>query len=452
MWATVILCIIQISLGAAFYLLTSNWLLGQLDRTLATTATQVAETLQGADFIDDGRLNFQFRDVDDPVNAFLEERLFFIRVIDQLQGEILVSSAGYDVDISPNARAVRTSYETLLLRDTTTTMRVYTLPLEEKALALQVGGSMIEVSATQAQIRRMIAAALLLTVILGVGSGLFLANRALIPIKAITRTAQQISEHDLTQRITRTLSDDELGQLARTFNTMLDRIEQAFQHQQRFTADAAHELRTPLSIMQTGIDVVLSQDRSPTQYRAALESVHEEVQRLTSLTVGLLTLARADSHTLTLHHTAMDFSILANTVVDQVTAIAEHKNITLLREIAPYIWLQADEDRMIQLTLNLIENAVKYTPNGGCVTVTLAQTSSQVCFTVADTGSGIAPEHLPHIFDRFYRMDRSRSRDQGGFGLGLAIVQQIVHLHGGEITVASEVGVGTQFLVRLPTS
>ncbi|MBC7872002.1 MAG: hypothetical protein H7Y09_14245, partial [Chitinophagaceae bacterium] len=148
LWATAILCCIQLALGAAFYLLTSNWLLGQLDRTLATTATQVAETLQGADFIDDGQLNFQFRDPDDPVNAFLEERLFFIRVIDQLQSEILVSSAGYDVDISPNARAVRTSYETLMLRDTTTAMRVYTLPLEEKPLALQVGGSMTEVNAT----------------------------------------------------------------------------------------------------------------------------------------------------------------------------------------------------------------------------------------------------------------------------------------------------------------
>jgi signal transduction histidine kinase len=166
----------------------------------------------------------------------------------------------------------------------------------------------------------------------------------------------------------------------------------------------------------------------------------------------LLTLARADAHTLTSHRTVMDFSMLANTVIDQVISIAEQKNITLQREIAGKICLEADEDRMIQLALNLIENAVKYTPEGGIVTVTAAQIHHQVCFTVADTGPGIAPEHLSHIFDRFYRMDRSRSRDQGGFGLGLAIAQQIAQLHGGEITVASQVGIGTQFSVTLPTS
>lgn len=452
LWVTAILCCIQLVLGVAFYLLTSNWLLGQLDGTLANTATQVAVTLQDADFIDDGRVNVQFRDPDDPANAFLQEQRFFIRVINQRQAQILETSMTYSVEISPQARTATPGYETLLLRDINILMRVYTLPLEENPLALQVGVSLDEVNATQTQIVRMIAIAMLITIMLGTGSGLFLADRALIPIQAITRTARQITERDLTQRITLNLIDDELGQLARTFNTMLDRIELAFQHQQRFTADAAHELRTPLSIIRTGIDVVLSQERSPTQYRATLESIQEEVERLTSLTIGLLTLARADSQTLTLNRRSIDLSLLVNTVLDQVRHVAEQKGLTIQREITPHLWLQADEDRLIQLALNLIENAVKYTPEGGLITATLLHIGSMAHLTIADTGSGIPPEYLTQIFDRFYRIDRSRNRDQGGFGLGLAIVQQIVQLHGGDITVSSQIGIGTQFTVTLPTS
>lgn len=204
--------------------------------------------------------------------------------------------------------------------------------------------------------------------------------------------------------------------------------------------------------MQTGIDVVLSQARDAAQYRAALEAVQEEAQRLTSLTVGLLTLARADSHTLTLNREVTDLSLLINTVIDQVTAVAEQKQITIQREIVPCLALNMDEGRIIQLALNLIENAVKYTPEGGAVTVIVVQTGDTVSLSVADTGPGIPPEYLPRVFDRFYRTDRSRSRDQGGVGLGLAIAQHIAQLHGGEINVWSQVGVGTRFTVTLPVS
>ncbi len=445
-----ILCCIQVVLGGAFYILISNWLLGQSDSTLSATAAQVSATLQGADLIDDGLLKFQFNDPDEPTDAFLQERKFFIRLINRRTGQIVESSASYEVAVSSQALLPSASYETL--RSAGTSMRVYSYPFDEGDYSLQVGVSLEEVNATQAQIMRLTALAVLISIVLGGGTGLFLANRALVPIQAITRTAQQISERDLSKRITRPLVDDELGQLAQTFNTMLDRVEGAFQRQQHFTADAAHELRTPLSIMQTGIDVVLSQARDAAQYRAALEAVQEEAQRLTSLTVGLLTLARADSHTLTLNREVTDLSLLINTVIDQVTAVAEQKQITIQREIVPCLALNMDEGRIIQLALNLIENAVKYTPEGGAVTVIVSQTGDTVSLSVADTGPGIPPEYLPRIFDRFYRTDRSRSRDQGGVGLGLAIAQHIAQLHGGEINVWSQVGVGTRFTVTLPVS
>jgi len=446
----VILCCIQVVLGGAFYILISNWLLGQSDSTLSATAAQVSATLQGADLIDDGLLKFQFNDPDEPTDAFLQERKFFIRLINRRTGQIVESSASYEVAVSSQALLPSASYETL--RSAGTSMRVYSYPFDEGDYSLQVGVSLEEVNATQAQIMRLTALAVLISIVLGGGTGLFLANRALVPIQAITRTAQQISERDLSKRITRPLVDDELGQLAQTFNTMLDRVEGAFQRQQHFTADAAHELRTPLSIMQTGIDVVLSQARDAAQYRAALEAVQEEAQRLTSLTVGLLTLARADSHTLTLNREVTDLSLLINTVIDQVTAVAEQKQITIQREIVPCLALNMDEGRIIQLALNLIENAVKYTPEGGAVTVIVVQTGDTVSLSVADTGPGIPPEYLPRVFDRFYRTDRSRSRDQGGVGLGLAIAQHIAQLHGGEINVWSQVGVGTRFTVTLPVS
>lgn len=445
-----ILCCIQVVLGGAFYILISNWLLGQSDSTLSATAAQVSATLQGADLIDDGLLKFQFNDPDEPTDAFLQERKFFIRLINRRTGQIVESSASYEVAVSSQALLPSASYETL--RSAGTSMRVYSYPFDEGDYSLQVGVSLEEVNATQAQIMRLTALAVLISIVLGGGTGLFLANRALVPIQAITRTAQQISERDLSKRITRPLVDDELGQLAQTFNTMLDRVEGAFQRQQHFTADAAHELRTPLSIMQTGIDVVLSQARDAAQYRAALEAVQEEAQRLTSLTVGLLTLARADSHTLTLNREVTDLSLLINTVIDQVTAVAEQKQITIQREIVPCLALNMDEGRIIQLALNLIENAVKYTPEGGAVTVIVVQTGDTVSLSVADTGPGIPPEYLPRVFDRFYRTDRSRSRDQGGVGLGLAIAQHIAQLHGGEINVWSQVGVGTRFTVTLPVS
>ena len=435
-------------MSAAFYGITSLWLHQQVDESLLTTATQVAAALDDGEPLEAEDLRFPLGN--EATAALLRQRQFFIRVIDLDTGEILGESAFHDLPVT--ARKGGVGFETLAAPSGGDSLiRVYTLPLESSPpFALQVGQSLDEVHQTQSQILRLLLVMLVATALLASASGWFLANRALKPVNAITRTAREIGEKDLSRRIAMNLPNDELGRLAQTFNGMLDRIEGAFQRQRQFTADAAHELRTPLSIMQTGIDVVLSQERSPAQYRAALESVQEEVQRLTTLTVNLLTLARADAHTLTLKRQHMDLSILVNTVLDQLAPLAEQQNVTIQRHIAPQLPLYADEDRLIQLALNVIENGIKYTPAGGCITVTVAQDAGQARFSVADTGPGIPPAHLPHIFDRFYRLDRSRNREQGGFGLGLAIAQHIVHLHGGEITVNSQVGVGTQFTVTLP--
>ncbi len=440
--AALLLCLIQLVLSAAFYTFTSDWLLNQVDQSLMTTAAQVAAAL------DDGEPmeaeDFQFGAGSE---AFLRERRFFIRVIDRGTGNILDTSDSGDVRVTAQARNGSAGFETV-----DSLIRVYTLPLRNSQLALQVGQSLDEVQQTQAQILRLLALMLLATALLALASGWFLAHRALIPVNAITHTARDIGEKDLSRRIVMALPDDELGLLAQTFNGMLDRIEGAFGRQRQFTADAAHELRTPLSIMQTGLEVVLAQERSAKDYRVTLENMHEEVLRLGQLTTHLLLLARADAHTLGIEPRRVDMSLLLNTVADQVAVTGEQRDITIRRDLPPHISLTADEDRLIQLALNLLENAVKYTPAGGSITVKLAESNGHVCFSVADTGVGIAPQHLPHIFDRFYRIDGARSREVGGFGLGLAIAQHIVHLHRGDIKVDSQMGVGTQFTVTLPTS
>ncbi len=449
MLAALLLCLIQFVLSAAFYSFTSNWLLTQLDQSLLTTAAQVAAAL------DDGEpMETEDFQLGAGSAAFLRERRFFIRVIGRDMGVILDTSTSDDLPVTTQARRGSAGFETLDAPSKAGSLiRVYTLPLENsQQLALQIGQSLDEVHQTQAQILRLLILMLGATALLALASGWFLAHRALIPVNAITRTARDIGEKDLSRRIVMPLPNDELGQLAQTFNGMLDRIEGAFQRQRQFTADAAHELRTPLSIMQTGLDVVLSQERTANHYRTALENMHEEVLRLSQLTTHLLTLARADAHTRTIEQRPVDLSLLLTTVADQVAVAAEQKQIAIQRDIPPSISIEADEDRLIQLALNLLENAVKYTPTGGSITVKLAQSSGQVFFSVVDTGVGISPQQLPHIFDRFYRVDRARSREQGGFGLGLAIAQQIAHLHGGEINVTSQVGVGTQFTVTLPAS
>jgi heavy metal sensor kinase len=453
--AALLLCFIQLVLSAAFYTFTSSWLLNQIDQNLLTTATQVAASIQGDNEpLENDDLEFEFVGDSEVTTAFLQEQHFFIRAIELNTGEILNSNATYDLNVTTQALNGDAGYETLALSaENNLLIRVYTLPLvDSPPYALQVGQSLDTVHQTQAQILRLLTVMVIATGVLALGSGWFLAHRALLPVSAITRTAREIGGKDLSQRIVMNLPDDELGQLAQTFNGMLDRIEAAFQRQRQFTADAAHELRTPLSIMQTGLDVVLSQSRSADEYHSTLENIHEEVLRLSQLTTHLLMLARVDAHTLTIEPHPIDLSLLLNTVTEQISIAAEQKQITLHCDIPAHMIIHADEDRLIQLTLNLLENAVKYTPIGGSITVKLSQSNHQVCFSIADTGMGIAPQHLTHIFDRFYRIDRARNRQQGGVGLGLAIAQQIVQLHHGSIHVVSQVGSGSEFTVTLPIS
>jgi heavy metal sensor kinase len=280
--------------------------------------------------------------------------------------------------------------------------------------------------------------------------GVFLAGRALSPVDRLTQMARRISAEDLGKRLDLQLPDDEVGRLARTFDEMIARLDEAFARQRQFTADASHELRTPLTAMKGQVEVALSKPRDVAAYQQVLQAVNEDVDRMIRLVGSLLTLARADAGQLPLARESIDVRSLVASAVEQVRPLAEERRIALNTEPGSQLHVAVDEDLMLQLLLNLLDNAIKYTPTGGQVTLDWDAKNGQVELSVHDTGPGIGSEDLPHVFDRFYRVDKARSRAEGGAGLGLAISRWIAQAHRGDIVVRSTPGQGATFTVRLP--
>jgi heavy metal sensor kinase len=289
-----------------------------------------------------------------------------------------------------------------------------------------------------------------LTLLVTVAGGYFLARRVLAPVHHMTQAANQIRADRLSQRIVVDNPDDELGALARTLNGMLDRLERSFAEMQRFTADAAHELRTPLAVIRNEAEVALRMPRTSEEYSHVLENLLEETNRLSDMADQLLFLCRQDAG---LHPTVREvvaLDALLREVVGNMQLVAEEKGVALSLEDNPPCQLLGDGRQLRRVFYNLLDNALKYTGRGGRVTVRSRQAEGAVVVTVRDTGVGIPAEHLPRIFDRFYRADPSRMRDGSGVGLGLSICQSIVRALGGSITVESIVAKGTTVRVMLP--
>ena len=278
----------------------------------------------------------------------------------------------------------------------------------------------------------------------------FLASRALGPIDRITRTAQRIGGQDLSERLHLSPSSDEVGRLAATFDQMLDRLQGAFQRERQFTADASHELRTPLAMLAGHAELALERTRRPAEYRQALHDIVDDAARLRQLLSELLMLARAEGGREDIPQEPVALNELALDVVEAMTPLAEAHNVTLGLGEVQAATILGDQTRLNQLLINLVDNAIKYTPAGGHIQVAVPGGGGWTRLTVADTGLGIPAEHLPHVFERFYRVDAARARAEGGSGLGLSIADWIARAHGGRIEVASTVGVGTTFTVWLP--
>ena len=298
-------------------------------------------------------------------------------------------------------------------------------------------------------LERVLAALLAGGAVVTVGAGLagyFLARRALAPIDVITRTARRISAQDLSARLNLSGAEDEVGRLASTFDDMLERLDDSFKRERRFTTDASHELRTPLAAMEAILGVIRSEPREPAEYEQALDDLAEETARLRALADDLLQLARG-AQSVPRESAPIDISMLVEDVVEALRPLAEVKGLSLECRVDPGLEVAGDSDSLIRVFFNLLDNAIKFTEHGGITVSVCARAGADVMVEVADTGIGIAADRLPSIFERFYRADPSRSAP--GTGLGLALARQIIENHGGTLAASSTEGQGSKFTVTL---
>jgi heavy metal sensor kinase len=286
-------------------------------------------------------------------------------------------------------------------------------------------------------------------VLAGVG-GYVLARRALTPIDQLASEARRITAERLHERLSVSNQHDEIGRLAAVINDTFARLESSFEQLRRFTADASHELRTPLSVIRGIGEAGLAQTRTPAEYKEAMGSMLEEVDRLTNLVDSLLRLSHGDAGTVRLRREAVDLGELTREVVASLGILAEERNQRLAVDLAAGVSVSADRLVLRESITNVTDNAIKYSPHGSTIDIRVRPQGGDAVLSVADQGPGVAPEHRVRIFDRFFRLDEARSRDSGGTGLGLAIAKWAVEVNGGRISVEAGVDGGSVFCIVLP--
>ena len=332
-------------------------------------------------------------------------------------------------------------------------VRVMTEPLLVDGKHFLVRAAVKEVGARR-QVRSLWLQLALISVtvlLLGGMGGILLAHRLLGPLARMADDARRITAEQLHERLKAAAAGEEMDQLRDAFNATLARLERSFDQLRRFTADASHEIRTPLTALRSVGEVALQGDRSSEDYREVIGTMLEEVDRLSRLTDELLTIARAEGGEARYHFERLDLSALVNDVAEQLLVLAEERAQKLeVRTDGPAI-VHGDRLALRQAVTNLIDNAIKYSPEGTRVEVRLRSAPGAALIEVEDEGPGIPPEHLDRIFERFYRIDPSRSREIGGTGLGLSLVRLAAEAHGGRAEVSSRVGSGSTFRITLPT-
>ncbi len=446
LWYLLSLGLILLLFGLLLYWQVQHSLLAQVDSALQLAAAQASATVG----IQEGELVFQATASSPALARLSEDTAIHLIADDGVVWDSLGRTAEAPV-LTPAS-----GYQTYF--DGDDTWRVYgervDLPGATAGGWLQVTQTLESVEQTLLLLRLQLLWGVPLALLLAGSGGYFLASRALRPIDRITRTAQAINSSDLSTRIGHTGPADELGRLAATFDEMLDRLQSAFDRERRFTADAAHELRTPLTALKGRIGVTLSQPRQVGDYGESLQEMERQVDRLIRLSSDLLFIARLDQGQVTRRQDPIALDDLLPAVVDQLRPLAEAKSISLTEPNANDLSVRGDMDLLIRLFLNLVDNAIKFTPPGGRVSVGAERLGPQAVIAIHDTGPGIPVDQRVHLFERFYRAgsDRSRTDGQGGAGLGLAIAHEIARAHGGTLTVESTLGEGTAVLVTLPLS
>jgi heavy metal sensor kinase len=449
LWYVGLLAVILVVVGAFLILRLQAGLIAGVDQNLDDHANEVAIDLRGGDRSFENLTTSSLRAL---------SRGAFAAQLEASDGRVLLSTddpTGRQPMIGPAVREqvlhgvpVRL---TSRLGPERARFRVLAVPYPHNGGSdvLVVARSLVDVDESVRRLRLLLILAVPVAVAVAGAGGWLLARKALLPVARMTRKAKVISADRLQERVAVPRARDELGRLASTLNDMLDRIERGVQEQQRLVADASHELRTPLAVMRSEIDVWLRAPALPQQAREALESVGEEVERMSRILDNLLTLARIDEGRLDLLCAPQGLDELVADVLGKLRPIAESKGISLRAE-GENAEVLADAPRFELVIVNLVDNAIKYTGPGGDVRVKLWHNRHEGGITVSDTGPGIPEDALPHLFDRFYRADAARSRAGGGSGLGLSICKEIVSAHGGRLWASSKLGEGSSFSLAMP--
>jgi heavy metal sensor kinase len=321
------------------------------------------------------------------------------------------------------------------------------------AYTVQVATTMDEAFEALQRFRVMLLFAAPLLLIGASAGGYWISRHALAPVDAISRAATRISIENLTERLQVPKTGDQLQRLSETLNAMLARLESSVRRMAQFTADASHELRAPVSLIRTTAEIAaMKRDRPAAEYLAALDDIHEEAERTSQVVDSLMLLARADSAKETLECISVDAAAVVRSAAEQGERLARSRGVSFVLKLPEdEVPVHADPDSLRRALLILIDNAAKYTPEGGLIKVGLDRRDAEAVAYVSDTGIGITAADLPHVFDRFWRADKARSREQSGAGLGLSIAKWIVDMHGGTLAVRSEPGKGSVFEIKLAT-
>lgn len=455
LWFALIMCGILIITGVVLHVLLQNYLYNQVDDDLRVYSAQVHGTLHLDEIpepLDPDVIHSNLPDV----NEFASPGIY-IQLIDQT-GNVVVKSdnlGAQELPVKPSlieqGFAGNVGIETVSA-GADTDVRIMVSPLyyehqdEVQTLLLEVAQSLKHVDSIMSQLRWVLLIGVLLALALAVISGGLIIRRVLAPVRRITRTAQTIeASSDLDRRVSYNGPMDEVGQLAHTFDHMIEHLDRAFESQKHFVGDASHELRGPLTVLKGNLDL-LKRDLNEQERQESLRAMRIETDRMIKIVDDLLLLAEIESG-----HEEQNQVVSLNEILEEGLSRGQQsagkRRISIGRQET--LSIKGSAHRLRQLIDNLVINAIRYTGEEGDITLSLFRDGDYACLEVTDTGIGIEPEHLEHIFERFYRADKARSRVKGGIGIGLVIVKEIAEQHGGTVTVVSEPGTGSTFTVRL---
>jgi heavy metal sensor kinase len=449
-WYAGVLTLVFVLLGLVIVVLLRHYLEANTLDGQARRARQIADTLLSRTGPQDeaalGKL------IEDLYSPEASDR--FIRITHADGTPVYVSGApkdgGFDAALIPAAPGAAALRKVELPQGSLLLASREIAGVDGTRYRVEVGTSGAPIEATVRRVLIMLSIGLPLAVTAAVAGGFVLVRRALLPVQRITHKAEQISQHNLSERLPVVKSGDEIEQLSVSLNSMISRLEEAVLNSKQFLADASHELRTPLTVMRGELEGLAQDEALKDETRETLGSVLEEVNRLAGIVEGLLALSRLDAGEATTEWVRFDLAQLAADAADQMSLLALDKRVEVTCLQAGAVTVAGDRARLKQVVVNLLDNAIKYTPRGGRVTLEVRAENGWALLEVRDTGIGIPAAALPHVFKRFYRADDSRSRAQGGAGLGLSIVKSICAAHAAQVEVLSNPGGGSTFRVRQP--